>query len=123
MIKQFINDFISKMNLIVEVNRLIKLLPYRGYGDRDRLLRKLLEEMGEYAEAIEFDNGASRKIEKFKDKDPKEKIKEEISDVIMVALALASCEGLNVEDILEIIISKLSEREKEYQNSLMDGRK
>lgn len=99
------------------VNHLLGLLSQRGYGDRDRLFRKLLEEIGEYAEAIEFDNGATRKVKKFQGKDPKAMLKEEISDVIMVALALARAEGFFIEDVLESIETKLSKREQEHQNS------
>ena len=104
-------------DLVFKVNNLIGLLASRGYGDRDRLLRKMLEEIGEYAEAVEFKNGATRKLAKFSGQDPHYKLKEEISDVIMVALALARVDGLKIEDIFEVIKEKLSKREDEFVRS------
>lgn len=99
---------------------LIGLLKERGYGSRDRLLRKLMEEMGEYCEAIEFDLGATRKKEKFGDKNPRDMLHEEISDVVMVALALASFEGLTVSNVLENINKKLYAIEKKYGKYFQD---
>jgi NTP pyrophosphatase (non-canonical NTP hydrolase) len=122
MIKEFIDSMLEEAHLIRSVNKLIGLLKNRNYGDRDRLIRKLLEEMGEYAEAVEFDNGATRKVAKFKGLNSKTKLKEEISDVIMVAFALARFEGYTVEDVLEVIVCKLSKREDEYQKSLKEDK-
>ena len=102
--------------LICQVNNLMALLHHRGFGDRDRLFRKLVEEAGEYAEAIEYLHGGRRKIEKFKNKvTAREKLEEEIVDVIMMGLALATLEDLKVENILEKIYNKLTEKENEYQ--------
>lgn len=102
----------------VRANHLIGLLKDRGYNDRDRLFRKLIEEAGEYAEAMEYERGATRKVAKYQgETTPKEKLTEEISDVVMVALALARTEGLMIEDVLSIINRKLGEREDEYQRS------
>lgn len=106
--------------LVGHVDKLIGLLSARGYGDRDRLLRKLMEEVGEYCEAIEYANGATRKIEKFDGIDPQAKLKEEISDVVMVALALARIDGHLTADILEVIKEKLGWREAEYQESIKE---
>lgn len=109
------------MEKLKKANELIGLLKDRGYNTRDRLFRKLSEEVGEYAEAIEFANGATRKVAKFGGKfTPQEKLQEEIADVIMVALALARIEGMRVEDILDTINFKLGERESEYQRSLYE---
>ena len=91
-----------------KANQLIGLLKNRGYQSRDRLFRKLVEECGEYAEAIELFYGATRKVDK---------LEEEIADVVMVGLALARIEGMTIEDVLNTIILKLSEREDEYQRS------
>jgi len=113
-------DWRRSHELIREVNELIDLVKKRGYGERDRLLRKLLEETGEYCEAIEYAHGATRKIEKFKGISPGEKLVEEIADVTMVALALASIEGASIQNVLEIIRQKLNLRETEYRESLKE---
>ena len=101
-------------SLIENVNDLLLLLQKRGYGSRERMFRKLIEEVGEVAEAIEFDNGATRKMKKFQGQDPKEKLVEEISDVVMAGLALARIEGLVIEDVLRNIEVKLLKREQEH---------
>jgi len=106
--------------LVRDVDKLIGLLSARGYGDRDRLLRKLMEEVGEYCEAIEYANGSTRKIKKFEGVDPQAKLLEEISDVVMVALALAKLDGRCTADILVVIKEKLGWRETEYQESLKE---
>lgn len=80
--------------------------------NRERLFRKLVEELGEYCEAIEFENGSTNKVEKFKDITPDEKLEEEICDVIMMSLALARYEGLNIEKVLENIHNKLEKYSK-----------
>ena len=100
---------------IDKINELLQGLLDRGYGDRERLFRKLIEEIGEYAEAIEYDNGATRKKEKFKDQDPKELLEEELSDIFMVVLALATCESISVETMVDRIYNKLSKREREHR--------
>jgi len=108
----------KEMIAVLDTDLYIGLLASRGYGERDRLFRKLVEEMGEYAEAIEFNNGATRKKKKFGDKDPKQMLRGEVVDIIMVGIALARAEGLKVIDILERINEKLSKREKEHQKTL-----
>jgi len=104
--------------LVQEVNNLIDGLRVRGYTNRDRLLRKMIEEMGEYAEAVEYHNGATRKVKKFKGKDSKKMLREEISDLIMVGFALAKVDGYKIEDVLMSIRDKLSKREAEHQKGL-----
>lgn len=118
-IAKFLQNERTRM-LVMDVDRLIGLLKDRGYGSRDRLLRKLFEEIGEYCEAIEYSNGSTRKVQKFKGIDPKSKLSEEISDVVMVALALARTEGLDISSVLEIIKEKLGWRETEYRESLKE---
>jgi len=113
-------DWQHSHELIRNVNELIDLVKKRGYGDRDRLLRKLLEEIGEYCEAIEYSCGATRKVQKFKGVPPGEKLVEEIADVTMAALVLASIEGTNVQSVLEIIKQKLGLREAEHRESLKE---
>jgi len=119
--KEEIMRFIGREHigmLVENVNRLIGLLKDRGYGDRDRLLRKLCEEIGEYCESIEYANGSTRKVQKFNGIDPQTKLNEEISDVVMVALALARVEGLDIQNVLDVIKDKLGQRETEYRESL-----
>lgn len=100
---------------------LIVLLDKRGWGNKDRLFRKLIEECGEYAEAIEFENGSSGKVKKFKDKaTPQQKLHEEICDVIMMALALAHKDGLSVDEVLKTIYKKLYEKEAAHQAKLKE---
>jgi NTP pyrophosphatase (non-canonical NTP hydrolase) len=110
----------DERDLLDDVDYQIHLLRERGYGNRERLFRKLIEEAGEYGEAIEYDNGSTRKKAKFKGEDPKEKLKEEVVDIVMVGLALASIEELCVEDVLDILIDKLALRQKEYEESLKE---
>jgi NTP pyrophosphatase (non-canonical NTP hydrolase) len=123
MVKPFEEDYLDWQHsheLIRNVNELIDLVKKRGYEERDRLLRKLLEEIGEYCEAIEYFHGATRKIQKFKGVSPGEKLVEEIVDVAMAALVLASIEGVNIQSALEIIRLKLDLRETEYKKSLKE---
>lgn len=119
-----INDTLERLKNAVQIelpaqrtNHLIGLLKNRGYNTRDRLIRKLCEETGEYCEAVELANGATRKLAKYPNVSPQNKLAEEISDVVMVGLALARIEGLMIEDVLDIINRKLGEREEEYQRS------
>lgn len=98
------------------LDELIALLEKRGWGARDRLIRKLMEECGEYCEAVEYLNGSSGKVEKFKNKaTPQEKLHEEICDVIMMALALAAKDGLKVNDVITKIQTKLYKKEMSYR--------
>lgn len=75
--------------------------------NRDRLFRKLIEEIGEYAEAIEFENGSTNKKKKFGDVSADDMLEEEICDVVMMALALARYEGLNIRTVLKNVSKKL----------------
>jgi len=102
-------------------DKYIDLLEKRGWGNRDRLLRKLMEELGEYAEAVEYDNGSSAKIRKFKDKaTSQEKLHEEICDVAMMTLALANNAGLKTNDVLKTIHEKLAEKERIHEETKSD---
>lgn len=106
------------IELIDQVEDLIKNLRERGFDNRDRLFRKMAEEFGEYAEAIEYYNGSTRKVEKFKDKaTPKEKLEEEIVDMFMIVLALGGIEGFSTCEMLERLKSKL-----EHQKFLHESR-
>ena len=103
------------------LDELIALLDRRGWGNRDRLIRKLVEEFGEYCESVEYLNGSSGKIEKFKDKaTPQEKLHEEICDVIMMALCLARKDGLSINEVLNRIYTKLYKKEMAYQEKLKE---
>lgn len=75
--------------------------------NRDRLIRKLMEEIGEYCEAVEFENGSTHKVKKFGDANPYDMLEEEVCDIVMMALALARYEGLEIRAILENISKKL----------------
>ena len=98
------------------VDKYIKLLEKRNWGNRDRLLRKLMEELGEYAEAVEYSNGSSAKIRKFAGKvTPEEKLREEICDVAMMVFALANNIGLKTNDVLRIVHEKLAKHERKHQ--------
>lgn len=103
------------------LDELIVLLENRGWGDRDRLIRKTMEELGEYVESVEYLYGSSGKVEKFKGKaSPQEKLHEEICDVIMMALALAHKDGLSIDDVLKTIHKKLYEKETAHQAKLKE---
>jgi len=78
--------------------------------NRDRLFRKLMEEIGEYAEAIEFENGSTNKKKKFGDVSADDMLEEEICDVVMMALTLARYEGLEIRTVLENISKKLEKK-------------
>jgi phosphoribosyl-ATP pyrophosphohydrolase len=75
--------------------------------NRDRLLRKLMEEIGEYCEAVEFENGSTHKVKKFGDANPSDMLEEEVCDIVMMALALARYEGLEIRAVLENVSKKL----------------
>jgi len=92
----------------------LKLLADRGYGDRDRLFRKMVEEFGEYAEAIEYYNGSTRKKKKLGGLDPVAKLREEVADMLMITLALAKVEGMDIVRACDMAASKLEQRTKEH---------
>jgi NTP pyrophosphatase (non-canonical NTP hydrolase) len=97
--------------LVFEVEDLIRNLRERGFDNRDRLFRKLVEETGEYAEAIEYNNGSTKKVEKFKDKEtPSEKLEEEIVDIFMITLALGQIERLSMAEMLKRLRDKLKKQ-------------
>ena len=97
------------------LNELLALLDNRGWGDKHRLMRKVVEECGEYFEAVEYELGSSGKTKKFKGiATPIEKLQEEICDVVMMALAVARKDGLSVEDVLDRIKEKLIKKETEF---------
>ena len=103
------------------VDEMITLLIERGWGNRDRLLRKRMEELGEYEEAVEYDNGSTNKVKKLKDVcTPKEKLQEEICDVAMMTFALARDAGLDENQVLCRIWRKLDRHQKNYEQSLME---
>lgn len=98
------------------LDELIKNLLQRIGTDRNRILRKIMEELGEYAEALEYNNGCSRKAKKFEGgPTPREKLREEIADLFMVVVALARLEGLGILDVGEIVVDKLSKRKREHE--------
>ena len=69
--------------------------------------------------AIEYANGSTRKVAKLSSEcTPQEKLHEEVSDLVMMGLALARVDGLTIEDVLINIKNKLILREGEYQKSL-----
>lgn len=98
------------LELADQVGDLIRNLRERGFDNRDRLFRKLVEETGEYAEAIEYNNGSTKKKEKFSGKTtPREKLEEEIVDVFMIALALGQFEGFSLYEMLDRLKTKLEQ--------------
>jgi len=112
----------NKIDLIDNVELLIEDLRERGFDNRDRLLRKMIEELGEYAEAIEYYNGSIKKIEKFKDKGtPTEKLREEIVDVFMIVMALGQLEDLSIYDIFERLKTKLEQQKSIHETRLLKG--
>lgn len=114
---KILDIFNKEKSIIKQTEFLIHDLKNRGFNSRDRLFRKLVEELGEYAEAIEYNNGSTRKKAKFKNKaTPKQKLQEEIVDIFMVTIALAYIEDLSIIEMLKKIIDKLGERKKEHDN-------
>jgi len=101
-------------SILADVEYYITLLRLRGFNSRDRLLRKLMEEAGEYAEAMEYNDGSTRKVAKFKGENPAEMLKGEATDLIIIALALASIEGLNIRTALQGVVDKLTIRQTEF---------
>lgn len=89
----------------------LELLAERGYGGRDRILRKLAEELGEYAEAIEYFEGASHKVRKFADRaTPKEKLEEEAIDLLLMAFAAIEAEGIDPLEAIGRVADKLQRK-------------
>lgn len=90
---------------------------YREYGNfkaiREHLLHKLLEESGEYAEAVVLDQQEStRKLRKYGCLDQNdvlnlhklqevatEKLHEEAADLLYIALAICRLEKLSIEEL------------------------
>lgn len=114
----------DRTELVEQVEALIRNLRERGYDDRDRLFRKLVEETGEYAEAIEYNNGSTKKVEKFKDKaTPQEKLEEEIVDIFMIAVALGQIENLSIFTMLERLRKKLAEQKFIHESRLAEKKR
>jgi len=106
--------------LIKDIEKLISNFKVNGYDDRERLFRKLVEEVGEYSEAIEYNHGSPNKMNKFKDiATSKEKLQEEIIDVLVITLALGNIEELNIYEMLKRVKNKLKKQEElwaKYEN-------
>lgn len=100
---------------------LIFYLKNRGFRTRDRLFNKLMEEVGEYCEAVEFQNGSSRKVAKFSGENPDEKVAEEISDVLMMAFALLNYHEISIDDAVERMIRKLDGHEINYRREKIES--
>jgi NTP pyrophosphatase (non-canonical NTP hydrolase) len=122
-ILKFILGLNDQVELTEEVEDLIANLRERGYDNRDRLFRKLVEETGEYAEAIEYNNGSTKKVEKFKGKaTPQEKLEEEIVDIFMIAVALGQLEGLRLPEMLKRLRDKLAQQKFIHESRLTEKR-
>lgn len=104
------NDYSNEWKEMFELNYLyddVNKIINKYEDDRNSLFIKLLEEIGEYAEAIEYEKGVKRKVDKF-NISPEEKLQEEIADVLLIVLALGKQEGLNLKDLLERIKEKFA---------------
>ena len=87
---------------------------------RDWLLRKLMEELGEYCDAVNLDEGESkRKLRKYGvldrndvidsqkwDEVTRKQITEEVTDIFYVALRILRLEKVSVETALSTVRSK-----------------
>lgn len=99
------------VNLVDE----LELLAYRRFGGkgrgRDRLLRNFVEEMGEYAEAVEYASGGSDKVKKFDGKaTPGEKLREESLNLLMLAFAAVQMEGVGAVDACHLVTKQLKQK-------------
>lgn len=84
-----------------------------GKSTTERLFRKLVEETGEYSEALSYKAGNSGKVKKFEGgPTPDEKITEEIADVFLVAVCLAWAHGLSVTELFKLSCDKLNKKRK-----------
>ena len=97
----------GQMKKAVEIDYEIRDIRRRGLHGRDKLFRKLSEEVGEYAEAIELLYGNKRKVEKFLGLNSMDRLRDEITDVIMIALCLAEIDGLGVDRVLDSVLEKI----------------
>lgn len=88
-----------------DVERIIS----RFKNSKKSLFIKLMEEIGEYAEVIKYDDGDKRKLEKFNNVDVLEKFQEEIADILLIVLALARKDGLDLTGVLKKIKEKFSD--------------
>lgn len=101
-------DFLA----LQEFRKELRSLAERGFGTRERIQRKLAEELGEYSEAVEYHLGSTDKKRKFgrQGVSPGEKLREEACDLVMMSLAAAQAEGLDVVDVCRIIADKLKRK-------------
>lgn len=98
-------------SLLEDVNELMDFNHKPDWaGNKNRILRKAMEELGEYCEALEYADGSKGKAKKLAPATPQEKCREEVVDVVMMGLALAKTEGLTVEEVLEAIRTKITKK-------------
>jgi len=109
----------NMISLVKMADRHNKNLLYIKGGDfnaaRDFLIRKLIEEAGEYCEAVTLDQGDNtRKLTKFGcldknnvvdygklNKITTEKLHEESTDIMYIAMRIARLEKVSIEEMIE----------------------
>ncbi len=85
---------------------------YNNPSDNEFLLfhmAKLTEEVGELSEAVLLYIGRGQRKEKLK-KFKKENLGDEIADVIIVALQIASTAGIDIQQVLKRKMKKVADR-------------
>ncbi|HHI00708.1 MAG: hypothetical protein DRP38_02780 [Thermotogae bacterium] len=87
-----------------EVDRVIK--SFGGYWEPFEMLAAVIEELGELSREM-------LKFEGIKEKGEKEKVKEEIGDVLFALLCIANYYGIDAEGALLESISKYSTRDRD----------
>ncbi|USS41312.1 hypothetical protein NF865_03725 [Thermococcus aggregans] len=86
-----------------EVDRVIK--SFGGYWEPFEMLAAVVEELGELSREM-------LKLEGIKEKGEKDKVKEELGDVLFALLCIANYYGIDVEKALLDTISKYSTRDQ-----------
>jgi len=87
-----------------EVDRVIK--SFGGYWEPFEMLAAVVEELGELSREM-------LRLEGIKEKGEKDKVKEELGDVLFALLCIANYYGIDAEKALLNTISKYSTRDKD----------
>ena len=96
---------------LTEELKLLASRRFRGKDGKDRILRNLMEELGEYAEAVEYSLGSSDKMRKFDGKvTPAEKLREESLNLLMLAFAAVRAEDINIVEACQMVADQLKRK-------------
>lgn len=82
-----------------------------GYWPVLANLARLMEEVGELSREINHLHGPKRKKRSEGERDPKEAVADELSDILFVVVAIANTEGIDLDEAFRRMMVKLKIRD------------